>query len=222
MMGILYESTATITLPIKSMKANEPRLLKNMLKMVETSSNAIATNGRSRLKRIRGGGVNRQTATVRKRSANKMISDASLKIWRAGIANNAAIAKSGRKRRKRLCGINRQVTRASGIHANNMRSDIRFSRGLTRATTGNMIARNGMARRKRLRGVDCQVTIASGIPANKTTPNTNAALARMICPASVKTGSVAMISLIGKPCDKLKKKKAMTSEQTAAEKILVN
>jgi hypothetical protein len=204
------------------MKANEPRLLKNMLKMMETSSNAIATNGKRRLKRILGGGVNRQTTTVRMRSANKMISDASLKIWRAGIANNAAIARSGRKRRKRLRGINRQVTRASGIHANNMRSDARLSRGLIRAITGSTIARNGMARRKRLRGVDCQVTRANGIPANKTTPNTNAALARMTCPASVKTGSVAITSLTGKLCDKPKKKKAMTSEQIAAEKILVN
>jgi len=106
--------------------------------------------------------------------------------------------------------------------ANKTTSDARLSRGGIKASNGSTIARNGMARRKRLLGVDCQATTASGMPANKMRPNASAAPARITCPASVKTDSVAITSLTDELCNRMKKKKAMTSEQIAAEKIFVN
>lgn len=177
MMGMSYKSTLPIMLPIGPMKENGPnRVLRNTLRMNVSSRSAVARNGMRSKKRIRGGGVNRQTATVSERLPYKTTSD--------GI-------------------VAPDKTRI-------------------KASIGSTIARNGILRRKRLRGVDRQATTASGMPANKTAPNASTAPARMTCPARVKTGSIAVTILTIELCDRIKKKKAMASEQIEAEKIFVN
>ena len=60
------------------------------------------------------------------------------------------------------------------------------------------------------------------MPANKMMPNATTAPTRTTCPASVKSGCISIASLTAQLCDRIKKKKAMTSEQIEAEKILVN
>ena len=109
-----------------------------------------------------------------------------------------------------------------GIPINKAANDARLARGEIKEIRGSKIERNGIARRKRLRGVDCQTTTASGIPVNNTTLNASMAPARMTCPASVKSDCAAIASFTAGFCNRMKKKKAMTNEPIAAEKILVN
>jgi hypothetical protein len=177
MMGMLYKSTLLIMLPIGLITENGAnRVLSNMQRMTASNSSAVARNGMRSNKRMRGGGVNRHTATVSKRLPHKTISDAVMV---------PEIAKS-------------------------------------KATIGSKIARNGIQRRKRLLGVDRQAIIASGIPVNKIAPNASTAPDKITCPASVKTGSVAVTTLTIELCERIKKKKAMASEPIEAEKIFVN
>ena len=148
---------------------------------------------------MRGGGVNRQTTMVSKKSANKIIRDTTLGIWSIKCTgkikvSSSIIERNGIRRINLRCGINRQITIVRGIPTNKAANDAKLARGEIKEISGNTTARNGIARRKRLRGVDCQTTTASGIPANNTTPNASVAPARTTCPASMKSDCAAIAS----------------------------
>jgi hypothetical protein len=147
-------------------------------------------------------------------------------MLRMQASNNRAVARKGMRRNKRIRGggVKRHTVIVSERLPYKTTSDaiVAPDTAKIKAIIGSKTARNGTLRRKRLLGVDRQATIASGMPVNKTIPNTNAALARMTCPANVKTGSVAVTTLTIGLCDRMKKKKAMANEPIEAEKILVN
>lgn len=140
--------------------------------------------------------------------------------------NNNAVARNGMRRNKRMRGggVKRHTAIVSERLPHKTTSDATVAPDTARikAIIGSKTARNGTLRRKRLLGVDRQATTASGMPVNKIIPNASIAPAKMTCPASVKTGSVAVITLTIELCDKMKKKKAIASEPIEAEKILVN
>ena len=136
------------------------------------------------------------------------------------LSSSSAVARNGMRRRKRMrgSGVNRQTVTVSTMSTYKTTSDESLAPDTMRmkASSGSIIARNGIRSRKRLRGVDRQAWTASGMPANKMTPNATTAPTRTTCPASVKSGCISIASLTAQLCDRMKKKKAMTSEQEEA------